>query len=202
MSRTVPDGRRLRRSTSGFEHPLYRNTLFLSAGSATDLAAEIYVPPNEFSSNARDSVVSPDAKTNSYAAPKACRFALLVGINAYGAAGDLRGCLKDVSDWKAQLLKRGWSSSHIRVLLDAQATRACVMQGLRWLVSHCKPDDSLWFHFSGHGSWTLTPEGRGWECCICCVDCGKEWDAGIIAKTDFNAALARPDGGLVVFLDS
>jgi hypothetical protein len=99
------------------------------------------------------------------------------------------------------LIERGWQSERIRVLTDAAAGRAAVIENIHWLVGGRKGDDSLLFSFSGHGSWTLTPDGRGWECCLCCSDCSDDWDKGVIARTDLNAAIERPTGLLEVILD-
>lgn len=171
----------------------------MTASKATELAYERRDVKKRFTPEASNAVISSSAKTESDNGRK--KFALLVGINLYPGSVNLNGCINDVNDWRAILLARGWSASNVRVLRDKQATRARIIHEIRWLVSNRTVDDSLWFHFSGHGGWTLRPDGRGWECCICCTDCGKDWDAGIIARTEFTAALRRRRGRLLVFLD-
>jgi hypothetical protein len=77
--------------------------------------------------------------------------ALCVGINDYpGTDMDLGGCVNDAIDWQAFLESRGYGVTR---LVDAQATRAGVIDGLKILLGQAKDGDSLVFTFSGHGSW-------------------------------------------------
>lgn len=77
--------------------------------------------------------------------------ALCVGINDYpGTNQDLNGCINDAADWQELLEARGY---HVERLIDAQATRAAIVDGLTRLVENAGADDSLVFTFSGHGSW-------------------------------------------------
>ncbi|WP_412542641.1 caspase family protein [Longispora sp. K20-0274] len=72
--------------------------------------------------------------------------ALLVGINAY-PLGPLRGCVPDVRA-AAELLT---PAADLRVLLDADATRAAVVDGWRGHLGQAGPGDSALFWFCGHG---------------------------------------------------
>jgi len=77
--------------------------------------------------------------------------ALCVGINDYpGSNMDLAGCVNDAKDWQALLEGRGYT---VQRLLDAEATRARVVEALTTLVGGAADGDSLVFTFSGHGSW-------------------------------------------------
>lgn len=77
--------------------------------------------------------------------------ALCVGINDYpGTDMDLAGCVNDANDWQVLLEARGYSVTR---LLDGEATRTGVIEGLKALVGNAADDDSLVFTFSGHGSW-------------------------------------------------
>lgn len=40
----------------------------------------------------------------------------------------------------------------MRIVTDARATRATILDGFRWLVTGAKRGDVLVFHYSGHGS--------------------------------------------------
>ena len=88
--------------------------------------------------------------------------ALLVGINRYKIPGaDLQGCVNDVTNLRDCLLKYfGATLGNIRVLTDARATRAGILDGLAWLTKEAKAGDSLVFHFSGHGSQIRDVDGR------------------------------------------
>lgn len=182
-------------------------TIYMLACGATQAAAEAYFPPITFNeSNSEKSTENSAAfkiSQNGTAFLTAEKgFALLVGINNYGNDHNLKGCINDVTDVKNFLIYHGWNVNRIKVLVDKQATKDRVLAELRWLVSHCKKTDSLVFHFSGHGGWTLTKDGSGWECCICCANCSQNWDDGVITRAQFNTAIERPGGNLQVTLDS
>lgn len=87
--------------------------------------------------------------------------ALMVGINKYMEPGsDLRGCVNDVVDVKAQMLApEGFSEGNIVTLLDRQATREGILGGLKRLVAAGQPGDFLYFHYSGHGAQVRDTNG-------------------------------------------
>lgn len=182
-------------------------TIFMTACQATQTAAEAFFPNsiNEYEPD-RPNIDKPKPSSSvtqkAFLNPKTGH-ALLVGINNYRGISDLKGCVNDVIDVRAKLISFGWNPERIMVLLDEQATKSGIITGVRWLVSHCNDTDSLWFGFSGHGSWALTNNGQGWECCFCCHDCDlDDFDKGIITRTEFISALERPSGNLHVMLDS
>lgn len=150
-------------------------TIYFSACGATQFAAEAFFPPQTFiqeKSNKREKDLhgkqgKQDEKA--FLNSKYCNV-LLAGINEYGRLGNLNGCINDVNDVKFKLLSYGFDIKRIKTLIDEQASKDRILEELSWLVSHCKEEDSLYFHFSGHGSWTLTKDGSGWESCICCAD--------------------------------
>merc|ERR1712129_317916 len=55
---------------------------------------------------------------------------------------------------------RGFQASNIRFLADDQRcpnlrpTRKNIIEGMQWLVEGAQPNDSLFFHYSGHGGQT------------------------------------------------
>jgi hypothetical protein len=83
------------------------------------------------------------------------RRALCIGINRFRDrdAPPLNGCVNDARNL-AELLHGsfGFGSNDIRVLLDAQATRAAFLDGLDWLVGSARPGDQLVLFTSSHGS--------------------------------------------------
>jgi len=79
--------------------------------------------------------------------------AVLVGINAYDEVNRLEGCVNDVEDMYTRLTQTfGFQADNVRMLLDARATRAAILERLEWLVRDAHAGDELVFHFSGHGT--------------------------------------------------
>lgn len=83
------------------------------------------------------------------------RRALCIGINRFRDrdAPPLNGCVNDARN-VAELLHGayGFGSNDIRVLLDAQATRAAFLEGLEWLLGSARAGDQLVLFTSSHGS--------------------------------------------------
>jgi metacaspase-1 len=82
------------------------------------------------------------------------RRALLIGINRYLIPGaDLRGCVNDVKNIRAALLKYfAFRGSDIKVLTDLGATKKAMQAGIKALVASGNRGDVLYLHYSGHGS--------------------------------------------------
>ena len=84
------------------------------------------------------------------------RKALLIGINYFGQRGQLRGCINDVRNMTAYLVERfGYKREDMVILTDdqqnpmSQPTKQNVLRAMHWLVKDAKPNDSLFFHYSG-----------------------------------------------------
>ncbi|MBK5914498.1 caspase family protein [Rhodocyclus purpureus] len=139
------------------------------------------------------------------------RKALLVGINDYapvGAGGpDLRGCVNDVRDMAGTLSALAIVPAvpaAMRILTDARATRANILDGLKWLVTGAKKGDVLVFYYSGHGSQVVDLSGDDVDHkdeTICPHDFAS---AGMIKDDDLRAIFSTLPAGvnLDVFLDS
>jgi len=83
--------------------------------------------------------------------PATTRWALLIGINEYlGRVSDNIGSRQDAEDMRAHLLRLGWRDDHILLLTDRDATRAGIVEGLRWLADKTDPSSTAVFHYSGH----------------------------------------------------
>lgn len=83
--------------------------------------------------------------------------ALCIGINNYPGTGmDLQGCVNDANDWAEVLQTRGYAVS---MLLDAQATKAAMVQALTSMISGAASGDSLVITFSGHGTYQPDSDG-------------------------------------------
>ncbi|KAI5952568.1 casA [Candida jiufengensis] len=91
--------------------------------------------------------------------------ALLVGINYYGTSNELRGCINDVTRMEQFLVTHGFSENDIVKLSDDQRNqraiplRQNILDAIHWLVKDARPNDSLFFHYSGHGGQTRDLDG-------------------------------------------
>ena len=78
--------------------------------------------------------------------------ALLVGINEYPSQ-PLNGCINDVTDMANFITQKlGIAMDDIRLLTDKRATTQGIRERISWLVDGAKPGDTLFFHYSGHGT--------------------------------------------------
>ena len=82
------------------------------------------------------------------------RRALLIGVNSYRIPGaDLRGCINDVDNIRAMLLRWfDFPRSGIRTLTDGRATQSRVKAAIGKIVDSARRGDVVLIHFSGHGS--------------------------------------------------
>ncbi|KAI8825273.1 caspase domain-containing protein [Fimicolochytrium jonesii] len=127
--------------------------------------------------------------------------ALLVGVNYFNTRSELKGCINDVRNMKNFLCTQfGFRDDpqHMLCLTDdntnwhLQPARQNILQAMQWLVSGAKAGDSLFFHFSGHGSQQADKDGDesdGTDETICPVDYDK---AGMITDDTMNQILVRP----------
>ena len=84
------------------------------------------------------------------------RKALLIGINYFGQRGQLRGCINDARNMSTYLNQNfGYAREDMVILTDdqqnpmSQPTKQNVLRAMHWLVKDAKPNDSLFFHYSG-----------------------------------------------------
>ncbi|KZT00937.1 uncharacterized protein LAESUDRAFT_764157 [Laetiporus sulphureus 93-53] len=91
-------------------------------------------------------------------------FAVVVGINSYGEGFKLNGANKDaLSVYDFLLHDLQIPSAHIKLLLDHDATRQCIMDALHTHLLNnpdIRPGDAIIFYFAGHGSSHDAP-GKG-----------------------------------------
>jgi len=90
--------------------------------------------------------------------------ALCVGINDYPYEGnDLNGCVNDARAWAKMLSDHfDFPQPDVRILTDAEATKANIVQGLKDLLAGAAAGDALVFTNSSHGSY-IPDEGGGDE---------------------------------------
>lgn len=88
-------------------------------------------------------------------------YALITGINYYAdPANQLNGCINDLKDYEAQLLKYGVPTENIvrisddPVRKDIYPSKANIMAELEKLRAKVKPGDTVFISYSGHGTNT------------------------------------------------
>ncbi|RPD56505.1 hypothetical protein L226DRAFT_531355 [Lentinus tigrinus ALCF2SS1-7] len=91
--------------------------------------------------------------------------ALCIGINYKGQPNELHGCVNDARNVVKFLRRRGYKSEDIVLLTDdvvdsrSRPTRANMLDAMHWLVKGAQPNDSLFFHYSGHGGQVKDTNG-------------------------------------------
>lgn len=78
----------------------------------------------------------------------------------------MKGCINDVRNVAPFLNQRyGFAYDDMVILTDDQTnpssrpTRENIIRAMKWLVTGAQPNDSLFFHFSGHGGQTEDLDG-------------------------------------------
>ena len=91
-----------------------------------------------------------------YSACTGNRKALLIGINYFGQRGQLRGCINDVKNMSTYLNNHfNYRREDMVILTDdqqnpmSQPTKQNIIRAMHWLVKDARPNDSLFFHYSG-----------------------------------------------------
>lgn len=91
---------------------------------------------------------------------------MLIGINYFGQKGQLRGCINDVKNMSKFLHDRfQYKWDDMVILTDdqqhpkSQPTKQNILAAMHWLVKDAQPNDSLFFHYSGHGGQTKDLDG-------------------------------------------
>jgi len=125
--------------------------------------------------------------------------ALCIGINYIGQSAELHGCINDAQGIQRFLCAQyGYRSDDIVMLTDdardarKQPTKANILQAMQWLVNGAQPNDSLFFHYSGHGGQTKDLDGDeadGFDEVIYPVDFDTN---GHIVDDDMHMIMVRP----------
>ncbi len=139
--------------------------------------------------------------------------ALVIGINEYplvnGGGSNLGGAVADARSF-ARALEESFrfDPGDIRMLLDAQATRAAILSGFEsWLIAGSRPGDRVVFYFAGHGATQMVKEGNGERPTSTLVAADASFDGPALRNTiegrQIGQYLRRLDGRRVtVFADS
>ncbi|KAK2749223.1 Ca(2+)-dependent cysteine protease [Myotisia sp. PD_48] len=109
---------------------------------------------------------APDNYSFQYSNCTGKRKALLIGINYFGQRGQLRGCINDVKNMSSYLNQHfGYGREDMVILTDdqknamSQPTKQNILRAMHWLVKDARANDSLFFHYSGHGGQTADLDG-------------------------------------------
>lgn len=127
--------------------------------------------------------------------------ALCIGINDYpGTDMDLKGCVNDANDWADELGRRGYAVTR---MLDARATKAAMVEGMRSLIGAAGFGDTVVITFSGHG--TYAPDRDGDEAdrldeALCPYDIAT--GGGALIDDELRALFAARKGGVKLVLIS
>ncbi|KAK8201565.1 Ca(2+)-dependent cysteine protease [Zalaria obscura] len=142
---------------------------------------------------------SPSNYTFQYSNCTGRRKALLIGINYFGQRGQLRGCINDVKNMSTYLNEHfGYKREDMVILTDdqqnpmSQPTKANILRAMHWLVKDARPNDSLFFHYSGHGGQTKDLDGDeedGYDEVIYPVDFRQ---AGHIVDDEMHRIMVQP----------
>lgn len=133
--------------------------------------------------------------------------ALLIGIGK-GYSGRLE--LPDVVRHDAEALGAvlrdpelcGYPEPQVRLLLDADATRANILSALQDLVDNARPSDTVIIFFSGHGGqWAVGADSYGYICPADYVSMDPE-NTGIKTDELSNLVNAIPAARVVLILDA
>ncbi|KUI59373.1 Metacaspase-1 [Cytospora mali] len=142
---------------------------------------------------------APQGYTFQYSNCTGKRKALLIGINYIGTSAALRGCINDVKNVSNFLIENyHYKREDMVILTDDQAnpvlqpTKQNILRAMNWLVNGAQPNDSLFFHYSGHGGQTKDLDGDeedGYDEVIYPVDFKQR---GHIVDDEIHAILVKP----------
>ena len=125
------------------------------------------------------------------------KIALCVGINDYpGTDSDLSGCVNDVIDGAAMLIKRGFD---VLKISDSKATKKTMEKEIVNIVS--QKDSLIVIQYSGHGSFVPDLNGDepdGTDECLCPYDIRE--NGPIIDDWLYHVFIDKGQGSKVVML--
>jgi uncharacterized caspase-like protein len=126
--------------------PLHADPASLSARTPTALPAPMTARLSPFAGKPRLALLR---------GPRPRLFLLAVGINAYPGKNRLRFAVKDATDLERLFHAKGgpvFQGVESKLLVNQQAHRAGVLEGIDWLRERMTPNDVAVFFYSGHGA--------------------------------------------------
>jgi len=129
-------------------------------------------------------------------------YVVAVGVSEYARAEYRLGLpskdARDFADAMRRQQGRLYRQVEVRLLTDAQATRANLLQALEWLRSQVGPEDVGMLFLAGHG---LNDGRQGWHFLPHDGDRDRLRSTGV-PDAALNRAMSRVRGRAVVFLDT
>ena len=128
--------------------------------------------------------------------------ALLIGINYTNTSSQLGGCINDIQNVSNLLRNKGYRCALMTELTPIKATKNNILKAFIQLLTTSNTGDSLFFHFSGHGTNTLDRnkdelDGRDEMICPC--------DFNMISDDELNKIIQlylKPNVTLFALFDS
>jgi len=200
-----PDGRSGGASTAVFLKTLYdaKNDGTLSSLNWVDLLQAMkekldgkgYSQVPQLSSSSMMNIKEPVKFVNDD--PNGTKRAVLVGINYVGLPGQLSACHYDVKKVKEYLITElGFEEKNMIILMDddhhTRPTKYAILTAYRRLVEESKAGDTVYCHFSGHGSRVVDTNGDeddGYDETLIPVDF---YRAGQIVDDDLLKLFVKP----------
>ncbi len=141
------------------------------------------------------------------------KHALLIGVGAYPPpVTTLDGPPHDVDALRRRLVGAwGFDAANVAVLIDAEATRGAILEGLDRLADATRPGDYVFLYYSGHGTSAYDRELRldaeigKWTGALIPYDYGASGSASaaarlIVGSRDLRPRLAALDRDREVFV--
>jgi hypothetical protein len=133
--------------------------------------------------------------------------ALLIGIGqGYPGRLELPGVVRADAEGVARVLTDpalcGYPDENVQLLLDEQATRANIIEGLHRLANTAQPDDTVFLFFSGHGGQRTIGADAGTYLCPVDFDSNDPRSTGIEANELSTLISAIPAVRVIVVLDA
>ena len=132
-------------------------------------------------------------------------YALVIGIGAYQHLRPLRKTVVDARDMYDVLVSNevcGYPPKHVKLLLDADATKGMISDRLDWLAQSTNKDSTAIIFFAGHGARRIGGFEPGEY--LCPVEANwYDLRNTAISEEEFTKALkAIPARKLIVFFDA
>ncbi|KAF9191612.1 Ca(2+)-dependent cysteine protease [Haplosporangium sp. Z 767] len=125
--------------------------------------------------------------------------ALFIGINYFGQQGELRGCINDVKNIKNFIIQNfGFREEDTISLTDDQEdpsripTHANILAAMQWLVRDAQPNDSFFFHYSGHGGQKSDQDSDEDDSCDETIYPVDHSEAGVIVDDTMHEIMVQP----------
>lgn len=134
--------------------------------------------------------------------------ALLIGLNYTATpAIQLQGCINDVVNVRNMLIDAyGYQDSNIYVLRDDDnmrlPTKANILAGLKNIIAMSSAADTVWVHYSGHGSQMRDLNGDETDALDECIVPSNYNVAGYITDDDLFAILKNAKCRMILCFDS